>query len=75
MFLDPEPGVCFDESPDCEKFAKEGKCTSSGLHHYGNYCKRSCGLCGKYATRVLQMTVGYEGIVDYISSPFNYIQY
>ena len=47
LFLFSEPGTCYDESEDCADYARDGKCTSDGLHQYGNYCKRSCGLCGE----------------------------
>ena len=46
--LIPEPGVCFDESEKCQEFSKEGKCTNTALHKYANFCKKSCGLCGKF---------------------------
>ncbi|KAK2170440.1 hypothetical protein LSH36_3g31031 [Paralvinella palmiformis] len=43
--LRSEPGICYDESSLCPQYAQQGKCTNSALHHYGNYCKKSCGLC------------------------------
>ena len=42
-----DSSLCYDESEKCKQFAKEGKCTSAALHKYANYCKKSCGLCGK----------------------------
>ena len=42
-----EPGVCFDESGECQEFARQGKCTNSALHKFANYCKLSCSLCGE----------------------------
>ena len=45
VFLATE--ACFDESVACEKYADEGKCFNEGYYHYGHYCKKSCGLCGK----------------------------
>ena len=42
-----DPGICYDESEYCPEFAREGKCINSALHKYANFCKKSCGLCGK----------------------------
>ena len=47
FMLISEPGVCFDESEKCREFAQQGKCTNSALHEYANFCRRSCGLCGR----------------------------
>ncbi len=55
-----ESGLCFDESEKCSDFVREGKCTNAAKHQYANFCKRSCGLCGKSAMCVftLNMKIG-----------------
>ena len=45
-----EPGICFDESDKCQQFLLDGKCTNSAFHEYANFCRRSCGMCGKKFT-------------------------
>ena len=46
-YLSSDPGTCYDESEKCEEFAKERKCVNHDQHEYANFCKKSCGLCGK----------------------------
>jgi hypothetical protein len=49
-YLSSDPGTCYDESEKCEEFAKERKCVNHDHHEYANFCKKSCGLCGKWSS-------------------------
>ena len=52
IFPVPDSGVCYDDDADyCKKVVKEDKCTDGALPQYGNHCKKSCGLCGKYTEK------------------------
>ena len=53
--LSSDPDTCFDESEKCEVFAKERKCINHERHDYANFCKKSCGLCGKSTTILLAL--------------------
>ena len=52
-------GTCYDESDNCHKIAKDGGCASSDMHKLGNYCKKSCGLCGKYSRKKTYFLLPY----------------